>query len=115
MSKTVTAKLLGSAVALTAALLLASALPVYAGGYGEHGKSASMEAAPSERVNLNTASVDDLARVGGIGSELARAIVEYRDVNGPFSSVDDLLKVKGIDEGALSAFRDHVTVEWLEK
>ncbi len=64
-----------------------------------------------ERINLNTATVEELVRIRGIGDTLARRIVEYRDQHGPFRSVDDLLQVKGIGEKKLEAMRPFVTVE----
>jgi competence protein ComEA len=69
-----------------------------------------MEKGAADRVNLNTAGMDQLAAVPGIGADFAAAIVKYRDENGSFSSVDDLLKVKGIGVQQLDAFRDRVTV-----
>ena len=51
-------------------------------------------------VELNTASAPLLERVSGVGSSLAKAIVEWRDANGRFSSREDLKKVKGLGEKA---------------
>ncbi len=65
----------------------------------------------TERLNLNTATVEELVQIKGIGETLARRIVEYRDQHGPFRSVDDLLQVKGIGEKKLKAMRPFVTVE----
>lgn len=47
-------------------------------------------------VNINTAGVEELCNLSGIGEVKARAIVEYREQNGKFASIDDLAKVKGI-------------------
>lgn len=65
-------------------------------------------AAPSEAVageggagalvNLNTAGVDELDELPGIGEATARAIVEDREANGPFSAPEDLMRVSGIGE-----------------
>jgi len=65
----------------------------------------------TERLNLNTATVEELVQLKGIGETIARRIVEYRDQHGPFRSVDDLLQVKGIGEKKLEALRPFVTVE----
>ena len=70
--------------------------------------AAGDERAP--RVNLNTASVDDLTGLPGIGPSYAKRIVEYREKNGPFKRVEDLLNVQGIGEKTLEKLRDRITV-----
>lgn len=60
--------------------------------------------------NLNTATVDDLDELPGVGPVTAQSIVDWRTENGPFRSVDDLLEVRGIGEGTLGDLRDLVTV-----
>jgi len=67
-------------------------------------------AAASGLLNLNTATVEQLDALKGIGPSKARAIVEYREQHGPFRSVDDLLNVKGIGEKLLAGIRNDVTV-----
>lgn len=63
------------------------------------------------KVNLNTADADTLQReLNGIGAVKARAIVEYREANGPFASVDELLEVKGIGPATLEKNREKLTV-----
>jgi competence protein ComEA len=62
------------------------------------------------RVNLNTASTDDLDALPGVGPVTAQSIVDWRTKNGRFTSVDDLLDVKGIGESTLADLRDLVTV-----
>lgn len=49
-------------------------------------------------VNINTAGIDELDRLPGIGEATARAIVEDREANGPFSAPEDLMRVSGIGE-----------------
>ena len=61
-------------------------------------------------VNLNTASEAELDAIKGIGPGKAKAIVEYRDKNGPFKTVDDLKKVKGFGEKSLAKLRPELTV-----
>jgi len=53
------------------------------------------------RLNLNTASTDQLEELPGIGKTLAGRIVEYREQNGLFESVEELILVDGIDTGLL--------------
>lgn len=61
------------------------------------------------RVNLNTATAGELARLPGIGPSKAQAIVDHR-AKEPFAKVDDLAKVKGIGDKLLESLRDQVTV-----
>jgi len=63
------------------------------------------------KVDLNTATVQQLQQVPGVDQTLAQNIVTFRDENGPFSSVDDLARVKGMDQQKLDSLRDYVTVK----
>ena len=65
---------------------------------------------PEEPVNINTAGLDELQRLTGIGPALAQRIIDYREEHGPFQSVEDLLEVKGIGEATLAKFREDATV-----
>lgn len=64
----------------------------------------------SSLVNINSATVEELDSLPGVGPSTAAAIVEDRDANGPFSSPEDLMRVSGIGEKKLAKFRDHVCV-----
>jgi competence protein ComEA len=61
------------------------------------------------RINLNTASAAELARLPGIGPSKAQAIVDYRSRE-PFAKPDDLRKVKGIGDKLYDSIKDQVTV-----
>ena len=65
---------------------------------------------PKGPININTADLDQLMTLKGIGPALAQRILDYRKEHGPFSSVEELLEVKGIGESTLEKFRDHVTI-----
>jgi competence protein ComEA len=72
----------------------------------------AIAAIPPERfgkVNLNTATADELAGLMRIGPALAARIVADRMERGPFATVEDLDRVKGIGPGILAAIRDEVT------
>lgn len=62
-------------------------------------------------VNINTADAAELERVKGIGPAKAKAIVEYRNANGPFARVADLKNVPGIGEKTLEQIRRRLTVK----
>lgn len=66
--------------------------------------------ATDERVNVNTAEASELDTLPGIGPALADAIIEYRQLNGPFGSIDELARVPGISARMVDAMRDQVSV-----
>lgn len=63
------------------------------------------------RVNINTAGVDELQTLPGIGPMLAQRIVESRDQLGEFRIPEDILRVSGIGQVTLSKILDYITVE----
>jgi competence protein ComEA len=65
---------------------------------------------PDGPVDLNSATVEQLDALPGIGPSIAAAIVEHRERNGRVGSVDDLLDVPGIGDAKLAQLRDLVTV-----
>lgn len=65
--------------------------------------------APPTKVDLNSADSQTLAReLHGVGEAKARAIVDYREANGAFTSVDELLEVKGIGTAILERNRERL-------
>ena len=65
----------------------------------------------STKVKLNSADEETLRRdLFGIGASKAKAIVAYRESNGPFTVVDELLEVKGIGKALLEKNRDRLEV-----
>ncbi|MEG0979054.1 MAG: helix-hairpin-helix domain-containing protein [Oscillospiraceae bacterium] len=61
-------------------------------------------------VNINTAMLDELLSLDGIGEVKANAIIEYRTKNGSFNSVDELINVSGIGKKTLDKIRNYVTI-----
>ena len=66
-------------------------------------------------VDINTATLDELQTLTGIGPVIAQRIIDYRTENGAFTSIEELLNVKGIGEATLGKFRDRVTVSAAEE
>jgi len=62
-------------------------------------------------VPLNTATAEELDTLPGIGPKTARAIVEFREQNGKFSTPDDLLRIPGIGPRKLAALLPHIQIQ----
>lgn len=67
-------------------------------------------AAGQGKININTASVEELTELQKVGPKTAERIVAYRNDNGPFKTVDDLKNVKGIGHKILKLNKGHITV-----
>ncbi len=63
-----------------------------------------------QRIDINSADIDLLTHLPGIGRETALHIIEYRNKNGDFANVDDLIGVSGIGEKKLEKLRDYVII-----
>lgn len=64
----------------------------------------------SEKININTATVDELVTLSGIGKTTAESIIEYRNNNNGFLDIEEIMKVKGIGESKFEAIKDYITV-----
>ncbi len=75
--------------------------------------AAAEEAGPklSGVVNVNTATLEELTLLPGIGDSKARAILKAREELGGFKNVSDLMQVKGIGEKAFERLRPYVAVQ----
>lgn len=62
-------------------------------------------------VNINTASIDRLVTLSGIGESRAKLIIDYREEHGDFQSIEDIMKVSGIKEGAFNKIKDSIIVK----
>lgn len=62
------------------------------------------------KVNINTADQEELMSVQGIGSTIARAIIEYRELNGPFQCLEDLMNVSGIGNATFERIKNYISL-----
>lgn len=76
----------------------------------EGSNASSKQKGEDEKVNINTATQDELDSLPGIGPSLAERIISYREENGKFKSTDELQNVKGIGNAKFEDIKDKVTV-----
>ena len=69
-------------------------------------KVTAAKLAPGQKVNLNTASEEDLEKLIDIGPVKAQAIIDGR----PYQKIEDVMKVKGIKGGIFDRIKDRITV-----
>ena len=63
------------------------------------------------KININTASVEEIAKLEKIGPNYAERIVQYRKDHGPFAKPEDILKVKGIGPKTFELNKNKITVK----
>lgn len=78
---------------------------------GEGSEPEPKTAAGAEKININTATAEELQTLSGIGEVRAAAIIADREANGPFRIPEDITRVSGIGEGILAKILDYITVE----
>ena len=62
------------------------------------------------KVNLNTATLEQLMTLRGIGESRAKDIISYREKHGDFQKIEDIKKVSGIKDAAFQKIKDDITV-----
>lgn len=89
------------AVAIAAVLLCANLV----------GAHAHKKKLPSHPIDLNTATLEQLEELPGIGPVTAKKIVEFREKSGPFRKIEDLLVIPRISKARLEKLRPYVTIK----
>lgn len=64
----------------------------------------------SEKININTATENELCTLPGIGSSISKSIIAYREANGDFSFIEDIMSVSGIGREKFNDIREYITV-----
>ena len=107
---------MAAAVALLAAGAMAAHFAAAENGFGPLSVLPAAQTAAGEghivregQINVNTATVEELERLSGIGAVKAAAIVEWRSEHGPFRYPEELILVSGIGEGILEDILDQIT------
>ena len=78
---------------------------------GAIGSETGNKGQPDGLVNINTAGVDELKTLSGIGDSRASDIVAYREANGPFGSIEEIMNVSGIGESIFNKIKPYITTE----
>lgn len=64
----------------------------------------------NNKVNINTATVEELMTLNGIGESKAKSIIKYREENNGFKTIEDIKSVSGIGDAAFEKIKDNITV-----
>ena len=73
--------------------------------------SSSPSSQKGDKVNINTATIEELDTLPGIGPSIAQRIIDYRTTHGPFQSVEDIKNVRGIGDATFEKLKDKITVQ----
>jgi len=88
--------------------LMALSLPSYAQNMAQQAETTQTVLVQS--VDINQAGIDELATLDQIGQKKAQAIIQYREIHGPFKTVEDLAQVKGVGQNTVEKNRARLLV-----
>jgi competence protein ComEA len=111
-------KLIVSILAISVGVFLISTMSASAGVTvtKDLGKMAGKAVSTAQQLlDINTATVEQLKQLPGIGDTIAERIVKYREAHGYFKKVEDLLNVEGIGEKKLEAIKPLIQIKEPEK
>jgi competence protein ComEA len=77
---------------------------------GADEQAAAKAANETLRVDVNRADAKELAKLPGIGEQVAKRIIAYREENGPFEKLEELMNVRGIGEKTFLKLEPHLTL-----
>lgn len=63
-----------------------------------------------QKININTAGIEELCMIQGIGESIAVRIIEYRNENGYFQTIEDIMRVKGIGEAKFEKMKESIAI-----
>lgn len=63
-----------------------------------------------QKININTATTEQLQIIPGIGPAISQRIIAYRSEYGPFTCIDDVANVKGVGKSLLSRLETYITI-----
>lgn len=97
---------------LNLAATVADGEKIYVPNAEETDGSGTMTFAPAQnaKVNINTATAEELKTLSGIGDKRAADIISYRESHGNFKSIEDIMQVPGIKNAAFEKIKDDITV-----
>ena len=68
------------------------------------------ETETTSKININTATINELIKLNGIGESKAKLIIEYRTKNGKFKDIKEIMNIKGISETLFSKIKENITI-----
>ncbi len=92
------------------ALMLLLCMGLIFGPISLSAKDTGDDPAPADKINLNTATLEQLQSLPGIGPASAKNILEYRNKAGKFNRIEEIINVKGIGEKKFLKIKDRLTV-----